>query len=119
MHSQTPPLDLVTDKISQEPLLLKELYHQLTRPNMASERDDWYNLSDDIEFKPPGVSGDRLKPIEEQSDLEKAAHKSFEDCRTACHDSRRCYQFVFHDRTCGFSYSYRLGQRREKDGGKS
>lgn len=102
-----------------KPLLLSELYQSMTRPHIAPERDDWHNLSDDIEFKPPGVDGGRLKPIEEQTDLEKKAHKSFEDCRAACHESGRCWQFVFHDRTCGFSYSYRSGAKRKPDNGKS
>jgi hypothetical protein len=94
------------------------MYHHLTGPNLASEREDWYNLSDDIDFKPPGAEGGRLKPAEELTELEKKAYLSFEDCRNACDEHERCYQFVFHDRTCGFSHSYRLGERRDKVDGK-
>lgn len=53
------------------------------------------------------------------SELEKNAYKSFEDCGKACEEQDRCWQYVFHDGTCGFSFSFRLGYKKEKENGKS
>lgn len=98
--------------ISQKPFLLEEMYHNLIQPKIVSERDDWYNLSDDVQFKAPGEEGERQRPFEDQTDLQRVAHTSFEACRSACGEDDRCHQFSFHDSTCNFQYSIRLGEQR-------
>jgi hypothetical protein len=80
--------------------------------NLTAERDDWYNLSDDLMYRAPGVDGSRQKAPHEMSSLEKEAYRSFEDCGRACEEHPRCFQFDFQDQTCGFSFSYRLGSRK-------
>jgi hypothetical protein len=51
--------------------------------------------------------------------IEKEAHISFEHCGKACEEQERCFQYVYSDKTCGFSYSYRLGYKRLPENGKS
>jgi hypothetical protein len=63
---------------SQNPLLLKDLYAGIVASEIAAEREDWYNLSDDLIYRAPGVSGDRPKPNEDMSAIEK---------RPTCHSS--------------------------------
>ena len=94
---------------------MEELYHNLVQPSIVSERDDWYNLSDDQQYRAPGEDGERQKPFEEQSELEKMAFNSFEDCRAACQENAGCFQYTFHDNTCGFSFSWRLGHKNKPD----
>lgn len=100
------------------PLLLKDLYAGMVASEVHAEREDWYNLSDDIFYRAPGVNGDRQKSEQEMTSAEKEAYRSFEHCRKACEEQDRCWQFVYSDQTCGFSYSYRLGRKQppESDG---
>ena len=99
----------------QKPLLLRELYEGFVSSHIVPIREDWYNLSDDQQYRGPGVKGDRQKPEAEQTALEKNAYKSVGDCKKACEEQERCWQYVFHNSVCGFSYSFRLGHKREKE----
>jgi hypothetical protein len=65
------------------------------------------------------VNGDRQKKAEDMTALEKEAYSSFEACGKACEEQERCYQYVYSDKTCGFSYSFRLGHRKAKEDGKT
>lgn len=113
------PGDEETNHVLQKPLLLQELYEDFIQPHVHAEREDWYNLSDDIVYRPPGVEGDRQKSREDMTPIEKDAHKSFEHCGRACEEQSRCFQYVYYSQTCGFSYSYRLGTRRLPEDGTS
>ena len=104
-----------TNWSSQKPLLLKDLYAGMVASEIPAEREDWYNLSDDMMYRAPGVDGDRQKPSEDMSAIETEAYMSFEHCCRACEEQDRCYQFVYSDQSCGFSYSYRLGRKRLPD----
>lgn len=104
-----------TNWLSQKPLLLRDLYAGMVASDIIAERDEWYNLSDDLMYRAPGVNGDRQKPNEDMSSIEKEAYMSFEHCRRACEEQDGCYQFVYSDQLCGFSYSYRLGRKRLRD----
>jgi hypothetical protein len=84
---------------SQNPLLLKDLYAGIVASEIAAEREDWYNLSDDLIYRAPGVSGDRPKPNEDMSAIEKEAYMSFEHCRRACEEHDRCYQFIYSEQS--------------------
>ena len=101
-----------------KPLLLKDLYAGMVSASIQAEKEDWYNLSDDLMYRAPGVNGDRQKSEAEMTAVEKEAYKSFEHCRAACEEQARCFQFVYSEQTCGFSFSYRLGAKRlpEEDG---
>ena len=98
-----------------EPLLLKDLYLGMVAPEVHAERDDWFNLSDDLFYRAPGVSGDRQKSEQEMTPVEKQAHMSFEHCSRACEEQDRCSQFAYSEQSCGFSYSYRLGGKYPPD----
>lgn len=91
----------------------------MTAPSISAEREDWYNLSDDTVYKAPGEEGGRQKAFEDMSQMEKDAHISFDHCGKACEEEPRCFQYAYFDKTCGFSYSYRLGERRPPESGIS
>lgn len=86
-------------------------------PEIYAEREDWYNLSDDLFYRPPGINGDRQKSREDMSALEREAHVSFEHCGRACEEQPRCFQYSYSNHECGFSYSYRLGRKRYPESG--
>ncbi|KAF7591186.1 hypothetical protein BBP40_001901 [Aspergillus hancockii] len=97
----------------EEPLLIAELYEPfMGGQNLPAERDDWYNLSDDLMFRSPGAQGERQKSPEEMTPVEKEAYLSFEKCGKACKEHPKCFQYVYQDQTCGLSFSYRLGYRK-------
>lgn len=80
--------------------------------NLTSEREEWDNLSGDLLF---GVNG--TLRTDEMTTLQKEAHQSVESCQKACDEHPHCYQYVYYNQTCGFSFSYRLGQKRSDDDG--
>ncbi|KAB8223395.1 hypothetical protein BDV33DRAFT_189028 [Aspergillus novoparasiticus] len=84
MHSVTP-VDVNAmwnyeqrRKHPQEPLLIGELYDYFMGRALPSQRDDWYNLSDDLMFRAPGVEGQRQKSPADMTPVEKEAYSSFE-----------------------------------------
>lgn len=96
---------------------MADIYEYFIGRDLPADREDWHNLSDDLIFRAPGVQGPRQMSPDEMNPVEKNAHRSFEDCRAACEQHARCYQYL-HDsaqKTCGFSFSYRLGERRLAD----
>lgn len=86
-------------------------------PKVDPKREDWYNLSDDLVYRPPGIQGDRQKSHEDMSALEREAYVSFEHCGRACEEQPRCFQYSYSNRECSFSYSYRLGRKRYPESG--
>ncbi|RMZ86538.1 hypothetical protein DV736_g6231, partial [Chaetothyriales sp. CBS 134916] len=100
---------------SSKPILMKDFYEQMIASEIRAERDDWYNLSDDLMYRARGMDGDRQKSGDDMSAIEKEAHLSFEHCRRVCEEHNRCFQFAYTDQSCGFSYSYRLGSKYEGD----
>ncbi|KAH8812628.1 hypothetical protein F5884DRAFT_702064 [Xylogone sp. PMI_703] len=101
----------------KKPVLIYEIYNQFIAPILRKSIDDWYNRSDDVIYTAPENPNPRNKPADKLSELEKVAHKSFEDCGRACEEQTRCYQWAYFDNTCGFSHSYRLGaKKRPMDG---
>ena len=98
----------------QEPLLISEVYHYFMGRDLPAERDDWYNLSDDLMFRAPGIQGSRQMSPDEMTSAEKEAYMSFEHCGRACEQHARCFQYAYDkiEQTCGFSFSYRLGGRK-------
>ncbi|KAB8239588.1 uncharacterized protein BDW43DRAFT_258559 [Aspergillus alliaceus] len=122
MHSVTP-MDVNAmwnyeqrRQTPEVPLLIGELYDYFMGRALPSERNDWYNLSDDLMFRAPGVEGTRQKSPLELTPVEELAYSSFELCRKACKEHPKCFQYSYHDQTCGFSFSYRLGYRKDPEG---
>src|SRR5580700_1496427 len=80
-------------------------------PNLTESRDDWDNMSDDCVYRPEDSEEiDKQKPWEECNDLEREAHKSFDDCGRACKADVFCYQWSFYGETCAVARSFKLGQ---------
>ena len=102
----------------QVPLLLKDIFDYFLAPNLTEARDDWDNLSEDSYYRHPDLEViDRQKSLKDCNDLEKQAHKSFDDCGRACKADGSCYQWSFIDSTCAFSYSIRLGKGKPSSHG--
>ncbi|KNG86190.1 hypothetical protein ANOM_005524 [Aspergillus nomiae NRRL 13137] len=80
-------------KHPQDPLLISELY-------------DYF------------MGRQRQKSPSEMTPVEKEAYSSFEQCQKACQEHSKCFQFAYHDQTCGFSFSYRLGYQKDPEDGK-
>src|SRR5437773_1472343 len=79
-------------------------------------REDWDNLSDDILLRSPEDTDDyRSKGWDDYTEVEKEAHKSFEDCGRACEHEPECYQYLYYNNLCGLSTSFRLGHRKLPD----
>lgn len=73
-----------------------------------------------MKYHPPTVTdGERQKNRDEMTPIEKEAHASFENCGKACEEQERCFQYVYSEGVCGFSYSYRLGYKRPREGNVS
>ncbi|KJZ80209.1 hypothetical protein HIM_00059 [Hirsutella minnesotensis 3608] len=93
---------------------IKDLYHRFVKERMVARRDNWDNLSEKVYYLDPSSYPyadwelSRAK-TEDLSDLEKRAHKSFEDCRRACYSLDQCFQFRFHHGICSVSYNFKLG----------
>lgn len=56
-----------------------------------------------------------MKDKNQLNDLEKKAHKSFDDCRKACESLDECLQFRWQDDACAMSKNFRLGNPMRKE----
>ena len=78
--------------------------------------EDWDNLSDDVSLRAPDATDDyRSEYWEGFTEVEKSAYTSFEACGQACEYDPSCYQYLYHDQTCGLSRSFRLGLAKPPD----
>ncbi|KAK8095002.1 hypothetical protein PG997_001687 [Apiospora hydei] len=104
----------------QRTLLLKDIYTHFFAPKMQSSREDWDNLSDDVLYVDLSTSTDskgrKLETWEldrakkgPMTQVERKAHKSFEDCRAMCEAANDCFQFLYHAGVCAKSFSFKLG----------
>lgn len=96
--------------------------------NMNASRMDWDNFSDDRVYRTPDVKpDDRQRAWWELTELEKKAHKSFEDCGNICKEDKGCYQWSYHEQSssedkfepgvCRVSWSFKVGERATKKEG--
>jgi len=118
-HSVAHTRTRQTKHTLQAPLLYQELFKSMIRADIAATRDDWDNLSDHSFVRPPGEHGDRQKPLDGLSRIQQEAHLSFEKCGRACEEDPRCFQYMYSNRTCGFSWFFRLGESRRPEEGIS
>ena len=116
---------LYKNRGSDKPLLIRDIYYEFLEPHITPRRDDWDNKSEDRfyldmdrqdEKKWDDWKVGRMKKQEDMSELEKAAHKSFDDCSRACLSvGEDCFQFAYQDGLCGFQRSFRLGKPLKKE----
>lgn len=100
------------------PILLKDIFDAYFRPRLQARRDEWDNSSDEaflLDFSRAGADYDdrtlnRAVKEEDKQGVQKEAHLSFEHCRRACEEAKKCFQFRFKDGVCGFGFSMRLGK---------
>lgn len=100
----------------QDPLLYQEIYQDMISSKIYSERRDWDNLSDDVHYRAPGVSGDHERPSEDLTVIEREAYLSLDHCGRACEEQPRCFQYAHTAQECRISYSYQLGFKRDQEG---
>ncbi|KAI9800986.1 MAG: hypothetical protein M1825_003520 [Sarcosagium campestre] len=100
-------------------LLIEDLYRFAMQPHLTSEREDWFNDSDDQRFYPPGYQGEREREPESKTELEEMAWRSFDDCKNACKAREECFQFVYDGPVCAFSDTFKLGQKKMPEGSKT
>lgn len=102
---------------------ISELYFYFVEAHLFSTRDDWYNLSNDLIYQAPKAKADHgvkcKKPWDRLSDVEKAAHSSFDNCGRACTDDHECFQYAYYPGVCGLSHSIRRGHFNEPKNGKT
>jgi hypothetical protein len=83
------------------------------RPHLASEREDWDNLSGDLVYESPDVQDEaRQGGWWSRNDPKSYAYKSIDECIRACKENRRCFQYVYYGQTCKLSTSFHLGGKR-------
>ncbi|RJE23805.1 hypothetical protein PHISCL_03836 [Aspergillus sclerotialis] len=100
-------------KDTTNPILLSDAFDAFISMHLTSEQDDWDNLSSDLIFRDSGLQSENHIPEGKMTTAQKVAYSSFEKCRIACEQHERCLQFVHYAQTCGISFSYRLGTKRD------
>lgn len=110
------PRDNTRSLTTQRTLLLKDIYTHYFAPKMQATREDWDNLSDDVLYidRESGRKWDTFELERAKkgpmSQVERKAHKSFEDCRAMCEAVESCFQFLYQDGLCAASLSFKLGK---------
>lgn len=110
-------------RTNHKPLLFSEVYDEFIASKLNTVREDWDNGADEwmyIDFDSEEHSWEdwrigRSKKEDEKSDVEKAAHASWEGCRAACLEHEECFQFMWHDECCAMRRNFRLGTPVKKD----
>lgn len=114
------------------PLLIKDLYYEYFQPKLVQKLEDWDNMYDDYlnnvwyYLDKDDKNHDwenfhdqkyiwHMKDKNQLNDLEKKAHKSFDDCRKACESLDECLQFRWQDDACAMSKNFRLGNPMRKE----
>ncbi|KAK8133346.1 hypothetical protein PG984_005358 [Apiospora sp. TS-2023a] len=111
------PRDNTRSLTTQRTLLLKDIYTHYFAPKMQGSREDWDNLSDDVFYIDRARTDRKWDSFELErakkgpmSQVERKAHKSFEDCRAMCEAVDACFQFLYQDGLCASSFSFKLGK---------
>jgi len=100
---------------TQRTMLLKDIYAHFLAPKMRASREDWDNLSDDVFYLDRDAKKHEDWVLERtkkgpMSQVERKAHKSYDDCRAMCEAVKDCFQFMYHDGVCASSTSFKLGR---------
>lgn len=103
---------------TQEPLILKEVYHEYFEPKLIPVRQDWDNYSDGwyyVDMDSPDHDWEdwrlsRSTNEDNKSELQKLAHLSPEDCARACDEHVECFQWTHANECCGMKASFQLGR---------
>lgn len=82
------------------PLTHRDMFDALVWPHVGAERDNWDNLSTDVELRPDS---------EDVDDFLQGAFASAEACRDACVRTANCAQWSWAPDACGLQFAPRLG----------
>ena len=87
-------------------------------------RDEWDNLSDEINYGPPKRKEDYRddekeetfdgKHWDELSDIQKNSFHSFDECKKACEANNDCLTFRFSKKECSLDRRVRFGEKQVK-----
>ncbi|PKS05588.1 hypothetical protein jhhlp_008106 [Lomentospora prolificans] len=103
-------------KFNPEPVLIKEIFDEFFTSRLVARRNDWDNSADERFYLDPKAKDwpdwqlNRAYDEEKKSETEKKAHLSFDNCKKACEETKKCFQFSYKEGVCGFSFSMRLGK---------
>ncbi|KAL2170668.1 hypothetical protein VTG60DRAFT_4510 [Thermothelomyces hinnuleus] len=114
------------------PLLLGEIYHEFVAPYLhlgrEATREDWDNLAADRFYLDPDRARhgaqhhdsyhypawqlNRTRLLAEQTEPERAAHRSPADCAAACRalPAGECFRYKYADSACSVAASFALGR---------
>ncbi|KAH7312812.1 hypothetical protein BKA65DRAFT_372553, partial [Rhexocercosporidium sp. MPI-PUGE-AT-0058] len=99
----------------REETIFSDLYFQFVEPLLVDERENWDNLAHGMTYSAEELSKLENKwakedRLDKQTDIEKVAHISFENCAKACTARPECFQYVHGDTKCKLGHSFRLGK---------
>ncbi|KAI1869272.1 uncharacterized protein JN550_005902 [Neoarthrinium moseri] len=101
-------------------LRVKDVFHEFVKPRLQEKREDWDNLSEDWFYFDPEERNDHTtrqknrRKKDRLTDLEKVAHKSYEDCSKMCDSKEECFQFRFEYGVCSYGKDVVIGNPRKK-----
>lgn len=105
------------------PILMKDIFNAYFVPRLQGRRADWDNYADErilIDSAKADEHDDKTRDKavkeEDKKGAEMEAHVSFEHCRRACEESKKCFQFKYKEGVCGFGFSMKLGRPVPGDG---
>lgn len=78
----------------------RDVFEHFVQPEIQEERDDWDNLSQDLEI---------TETSRDLEDFQADAWKSSDECLTACTKTPQCIQYSYLDGACKLGYVIRLG----------
>lgn len=108
-----------------KPVRIKDIYHHFVAAKMTEQhRSQWDNMAGDVTYLDPSPEAGhedwqiaRAK-LEGLSEVEAAAHRSFDDCWRACDHDGWCFQFVWRNEICVLGHSFALGGPRVEEADK-
>ncbi|KAH8678205.1 hypothetical protein BX600DRAFT_431496 [Xylariales sp. PMI_506] len=106
---------------SQQPILIRDVFHEFMSARLQEKRDNWDNWSDmDIYLDP------KAKKYEDWAldrymrnnltEVQESAHNSFEDCLKMCKETGNCLQVRFYDGICFTSKNIVFGSPAKNQG---
>jgi hypothetical protein len=98
-------------------LIWRDVFYKFTNQSLTAQRDDWQNLSDDLQLKIDSKE-DALYDGKKWADLSEVMRSSIETsdkCKAACEAEPRCMQWVHSDLKCHLHWSIRQGASKSPE----
>ena len=99
-------------------LLLKDIYYEFLAPRLQKTRENWDNLADrryylDVnDTRHEDWKIGKVHDADSYTELQKKAHRSFEDCAALCESLSfdECFSYKFSDGVCTTGNAFQLGR---------